>query len=56
MSVAPMEVDESASGLCSGQPNAPSDAQRIETLLQSMGVDYEPRVVNQLLDYTYKLR
>jgi hypothetical protein len=49
-----MDVDEAGAGPLSQSTNAPSDAARIESLLQSMGVDFEPRVVNQLLDYTYK--
>lgn len=33
----------------------PSDASNIRALLSSMGAeDYEPRVVNQLLDFMYK--
>lgn len=54
MSSAPMDVDEAGAGPLSQSTNPPSDAARIESLLQSMGVDFEPRVVNQLLDYTYK--
>lgn len=53
MYASPMEVDGAGAGP-HDQSNAPLDAQRIESLLQSMGVEYEPRVVNQLLDYTYK--
>jgi len=33
----------------------PSDALRIHQLIKSMGIDdYEPRVVNQLMDFMYK--
>ena len=33
----------------------PRDAQVIQTILKDMGiVDYEPRVVNQLLEFVYR--
>ena len=53
MSATPMETEEAGAGPQSNA-NAPTDHHRIESLLQSMGVDYEPRIVNLLLDYTYK--
>ncbi len=35
--------------------DAPSDAAKIQQLLEAMGADsYETRVVNQLQDFTYK--
>lgn len=43
-----------ASGSGGRQSTTPREVQVIQTILKDMGVtDYEPAVVNQLLDFTY---
>jgi transcription initiation factor TFIID subunit 9B len=45
----------SQGGKDKGEPQVPPDAVAVQNLLRSMGVeDFEPRVINQLLDFTYK--
>lgn len=42
-------------GSQSRNPNYPKDAQVIMSMLKDMGVqDYEQRVLNQLLEFTYR--
>ena len=41
----------------SGAPQLPRDAQLMISLLHQMNIqDWEPRVINQLLEYTFRAR